>query len=65
MPLAMNYEPKYPFPFEPGTHYHKIDKPEDLLTLKSVNPIRYGNQSRILWNNYFRPDKAVDLLMSM
>lgn len=38
MPLALNYQPHYPFPFEPGKHYVYMEEPEDLLRLREIDP---------------------------
>jgi len=64
IPMALNYKPVYPFAFEPGEHYYYMETPDDLLKLSGVNAIPFHTRSVQLWENYFRPDKAVELLLS-
>lgn len=62
IPLAMNYQPRYPFPFEPGVHYVKLETPEDLLKLRDINPKPYHEASRYLWNECLCPSAMVRYL---
>lgn len=64
MPMALNYRPVYPFPFEPDVHYAYMEKPDDLMALIDRNPIPFHTRSVQLWENYFRPDMAARLLLS-
>jgi hypothetical protein len=63
MPLALNYDPYYEFPFNPGEHYFKIENPDSLGLLNSTDVSKYHKASIDLWDNYFRPDKAVKLIL--
>ena len=56
MPLALNYEPVYPFPFVKNVHYVKLEKPEDLEKLKNIDPMPYHQKSVELYRNYFSPE---------
>jgi hypothetical protein len=64
IPMALNYMPKYEIPFEPMEHYYYLEKPDDLLKLNDVDATKYSEKSKWLWDNYFRPDKAVEWLIS-
>lgn len=65
IPLALNYVPYYDeFPFNPMEHYLHIPNVNDLDKLLTVDPIPYHEKSKWLWDNYFRPDKATQLLLS-
>lgn len=63
-PMALNYCPVYPFSFEKDIHYKYLDNPDDLLSLKYIDPKPFSHKSKQLWNDYFRPDKAAALLLS-
>lgn len=65
MPLALNYQPIYEYPFNPNEHYILMNEPQDLEKLKDANPYHYSRQSKWIWNNYLRPDKAAALLLRM
>jgi len=53
MPLALNYIPEYPFPFEKDIHYVYVDKPEDLLKLKDIDPVPYHEAAWETYQKYF------------
>jgi len=53
MPLALNYIPEYPFPFEKDKHYVYIEKPEDLMKLKDIDPIPYAEAAWETYQKYF------------
>lgn len=63
MPIAMNYQPVYEYPFYPGDHYFLMESPDDLEKLRDLNAHHYARQSRWIWDNYLRPDRAVSLLL--
>ncbi|CAK0748933.1 hypothetical protein CCP1ISM_3030002 [Azospirillaceae bacterium] len=65
MPLALNYEPKYGFPFNPDEHYFKLNTPDDLNKMLLTDPMRFSLKSKEIWENYFRPDKAVEWLVKL
>jgi hypothetical protein len=65
MPLALNYEPVYSFPFLPNEHYFKLNTPDDLEKILITDTTKYSNKSKEIWENYFRPDKAVDWLKEL
>jgi hypothetical protein len=45
-------------------HYYHIKNLDDLEKLKYIDPMPYHEKSVELWNNYLRPDKAVERLLS-
>jgi len=53
MPLALNYVPTYPFSFKPKDNFVLLEKPEDLLLLKDINPEPYSRASRDLYYSHF------------
>lgn len=55
IPLAMNYEPHYPFDIIPGIHYIKINTPEDLLKLYEIDPQPFAKASSELYHDRFSP----------
>lgn len=55
MPLALNYMPSYPFDFAPNEHYLYLEKPQDLITLRDVNPEPYAKASKHIYDNHFSP----------
>lgn len=65
MPLALNYEPKYAFPFNPNEHYFKLNNPDDLNKMLATDPMKFSLKSKEIWENYFRPDKAVNWLINI
>lgn len=60
MPIALNYKPEYPFPFEPGVDYVYLEKPEDLDSLYKIDPIPFSERSRLNYENYFSPQGIVE-----
>jgi len=65
MPMALNYMPIFEYPFNPNEHYILLEDPEDLTKLRDINPHHYARQSRWIWDNYLRPDRAAALLLRM
>jgi hypothetical protein len=59
MPLALNYIPYYHFPFEPNIDYVLLEKPEDLLKLKDIDPAPFAQRSKEIYHNYFSPQNGV------
>ncbi len=55
MPLALNYQPEFHFPFEPNKHYVYLKHPEDLEKLADLDPRPYAEASRELWETRFKP----------
>lgn len=53
IPLALNYDPCYPFDMKSGIHYFKINKPEDLAELRNIDPEPFARASRELYFNHF------------
>jgi len=53
MPLILNYTPEYPFPFEKNKHYVYINKPEDLINIRDIDPIPYHEASIETYDKYF------------
>jgi hypothetical protein len=65
IPMAMNYQPIYEYPFYPNEHYVLLNKPNDLEKLRDIDAHYYARQSRWIWDHYLRPDKAAALLLRM
>jgi hypothetical protein len=53
IPMALNYEPTYTFPMVPGQHYVKLEKPEDMATLRDIDPEPFALASRQLYYDHF------------
>jgi len=53
MPLALNYIPEYPFPFEKDKHYVYVEKPEDLMKLQDIDPVPYAEAAWETYQKYF------------
>lgn len=53
IPLALNYDPYYPFQIKAGVHYVKLNKPEDMATLRDINPEPFAAASRQLYFDHF------------
>ena len=63
MPLVMNYAPSYPFEFLPGKHFVQLAKPEDMATLRDIDPTPFAEASRQVYNDHFSPvGMATDLI---
>lgn len=60
MPLALNYKPEYPFPFEPGIDYVYLEKPSDLNHLDQIDPVPFSRRSRFNYEKYFSSQGIVD-----
>lgn len=59
MPLALNYIPEYPFDFIPNTDYIYLEKPEDILNLKNIDPIPFSKRSSKIYHSYFSPSNGI------
>lgn len=56
MPLVLNYQPHYLFPFEPDRHYVYIERPEDLTEkLPGCDHREYAERSREVWRDHYCP----------
>lgn len=55
IPLILNYQPTYQFPFKASEHYIYMTKPEQLDTLKDINPQPYSDAITQVYNDYFSP----------
>lgn len=53
IPLALNYQPHYPFPFEPGKHYIYLRDAGDLAKLRDIDPQPYAEASWSVYQNYW------------
>lgn len=63
MPLVLNYTPTYEFPMQPGVHFVLLNKPEDLASLRYIDPRPYAYMANELYNDHFSPfGMAKDLL---
>ena len=65
MPLALNYWPECHFPFFPDEQFFYMKTIDDLEKLKYTDPEPFHEQSKMLWENYFRPDVACKRLCRM
>ena len=65
MPLALAYEPYYPFPFIAGEHYYRLYEPADLELLSHLSAATFAKASAHLWQTYFKPAAAARLLVSL
>lgn len=53
IPLAMNYVPHYPFEMEPGKQFVLLNSPEELASLRDIDPKPYAQASRQLYYDHF------------
>lgn len=65
MPLALNYIPSYPFPFQPGTHFVFLKEPRDLSRLATMDPRPFAERSIALWRDHFCPVAMADKLLTL
>jgi hypothetical protein len=65
MPLALNYDPEYPFPMEPNKHYVKLNSPDDLAKLRDINPKPFVEASKQLYNDHFSPKGMANTLLKI
>lgn len=65
MPLALNYKPHYPFPFEAGVHYFHLDSAEDIERLTLIDPEPYAIKAWHVYQHYWKPKSAAQLLLKM
>jgi len=63
VPLALNYKPIYPFPFEPGVHYFRLRRRKDILKLKDIDPEPFAKASKELGERYIKQEGYLDLMM--
>ncbi len=63
MPLALNYIPEFEFDFVPNEHFLYMKEIGDLSRLLTENVEKYHKHSKFIWENYFRPDVASDILL--
>jgi len=65
IPLALNYDPFYPFPMKAGVHYVKLEKPEDMAKLRDIDPKPYAQASRQLYFDHFSPYGMAKTLINL
>lgn len=65
MPLALNYQPHYPFRFRPGREYVFLKDVRDLETLKEIDPAPYAARSWKLWRHHFSPRGMANTLLKV
>jgi hypothetical protein len=63
VPLALNYKPIYPFPFEPDVHYIYLRRKEDILKLKDIDPEPFAKISKEIGNKYIKHEGFLDLML--
>lgn len=59
MPLALNYQPEYPFDFIPDRDYVYLREYNDLFKLKEIDPAPFSVRSSIIYNQYFSPSSGI------
>lgn len=65
MPLALNYQPHYPFPFEAGKHYLYLPSTAELELLRETDPTPFAIESRNVWEKYFSAKGAASTLLEL
>jgi len=65
MPLALDYQPSYSFPFLPNVHYLYLDSPSMLDDLDKIDPEPFAKRSKALWRNYYCPSTFTNLFLSI
>lgn len=65
MPIAMNYEPSYAFEFKAGKHFVLLNKPEDLITLRDIDPRPFAEAATQIYNDHFSPVGMANHLIKM
>lgn len=55
IPLILNYKPTYPFEFEAGKQFLYMTKPEELDTLKDIDPRPYSEAITQVYHDHFSP----------
>lgn len=64
MPLALSYQPCYPFPFYPNEHYLYLKSYKDLSLLESVDPHPFLKKTQEIRENCFMPNGMVRLMVN-
>lgn len=59
MPLVLNYIPNYPFDFIPNKDFVFLRSPEDLISLKDIDPVPFAERSKYIYSKYFSPEFGV------
>ena len=59
MPLALNYIPHYPFDFIPNKDFVLLESPQDLSSLKDIDPAPFAERSRYIYSQYFSPEFGI------
>jgi len=65
IPLALNYEPHYPFEMRPGRDYVFLKEPQDLDMLADIDPTPFAEASSRLWDLYFSPRGMAATLLEL
>jgi len=68
IPMALNFEPYYPFKFEKNVHYKLLHKPEDLQDLiysEYSELYKFSQASKKLGEKYFSPQGCLGLMKSL
>ena len=65
MPLALDYQPSYAFPFFPNVHYLYLDSLSMLDKLSEIDPEPFANRSKTLWKNHYCPVTFTNLLLAI
>ena len=65
MPLALNYAPSYPFDFRPGRDFWLLSGPEDLITLRNLDPAPFAARSKYHWNEHFSAVGSAKTLLKL
>lgn len=65
MPLALNYIPHYPFPFEPGVHFLYMPDASHLSRLKEVDPGPFCLKSREIYDQFWSVNGMSEMFVKL
>ena len=65
MPLALNYQPTYPWPMTPGEDYVLLTGADDLLKLRDIDPAPYAAAADRLYQTYWSPRGMARVLVEL
>lgn len=63
IPLALNYDPYYPFPFNEGEHYVRLRKPSDIMGLMDIDLAKFASKSKELGETFIQQEGYLDLML--
>lgn len=65
MPLALNYEPCYPFPFRAGKEFFLLTGADSLREMDDTDPRPFREASEAVYERYFSPKGLAGLLLDL